>query len=129
MTASDRSGKRAGSAACAPDEERFQRARIGLAGSSTPCSPAERDDAVPALGRAHDAADARGSSCAARNRAVTPLAAIMKSSMISLGAVLLARRRDRGRSSPSKTGLASMVSRLSAPWTCRRSRRRWAIRS
>jgi exoribonuclease-2 len=64
----------------------------------------------------------------ARYRAVTPLAAIMKSSIISLALFFFSASRSLS-SSPSKTGRASIVSRSSAPCRCRSDFSFWATLS
>ena len=59
-----------------------------------------------------------GNFRAARYRAVTPFAVIIKSSMISLALFLFSTAKSL-ISSPSNTGRASIVSRSSAPCSCR----------
>ena len=62
---------------------------------------------------------ATGSRASPRKRAVTPLAAIMKSSISSLARFFSSGRRSASRS-PSNTARVSMVSRSSAPCSWRR---------
>ena len=80
---------------------------------------------APASGRR---AGSTGSPCASRNRAVAPLAAIMKSSIRSRAR--LSRSSARSRTAlPSKTGRASIVWKSSAPRSRRDRRSRCAAAS
>ena len=112
--ASDRSGKRSGSAA------RMRRgigqgARVRLGGKRHRRCPRPRLDAVPAFGRAHDPAEA-GDARSCRNRAVASLAAIMKSSISSR-----ARSFSCGRSSTTVRRAPPAAPR-SSPGAGRRAR-------
>ena len=113
--------QRVGRAALRPGRPRAP-ARRAAAGSCSPSSAGERDDALPALGRRAARAGATGSPSRSRNRAVTPLAAIMKSSISSLARFFSSGRRSAS-TSPSNTALRLASSRARA----RRARARRAF--
>ena len=84
MTVSERSGKRSGSAARRFSRKAFSAGASGSPGSCSPRSRGELDDPLPALGRAHDAAQDGEPLRLEEAGDRSPLAAIMKSSISSL---------------------------------------------
>ena len=127
MTLRERSGKRRGSAAFADTRNCSRALASGSLGNVEPRSAASSTIRSQRLGvRTTRRSD--GNFLDARYRAVTPLAAIMKSSIMSLARFFLSASKSLS-SSPSKTGRASIVSRSSAPCRCRSAFSFWATRS
>lgn len=112
-TESDRSGNRSGSAAFCFVRKSSSALESGLPGSVLPCSRASSTMRSHRFGvRTTRRID--GKPFEERYRAVSPLAAIMKSSIKPL-ARLLSSARSSVSTSPSNTGRASMVCKLNAP--------------
>ena len=88
------------------------------------CRPAARASARMRSQRSGDFTTRRsdGKPCASRNRAVTPLAAIIRFSISAFARFGACGRTSRSVS-PSNTGSTSIVSKSSAPCSCAHARR------